>query len=112
MEEYENVVFLDADTIVVRNIDKLFSYPEFSAAPNVYESLADFHPMNSGVFAAKPSKATFAAVMERRDATAAVWRRADQTNGSTPFCVHTPRGAAAGRPPYASAWTRCGRSPQ
>jgi alpha-N-acetylglucosamine transferase len=79
LEQYDNVVFIDADAIVVRNIDRLFSYPEFSAAPNVYESLADFHRMNSGVFTAKPSKATFAAMMERLDRPGVFWRRTDQT---------------------------------
>ena len=52
---YERVVFLDADTLVLRPIDRLFDYPEFSAAPNVYESLADFRRLNSGVFTARPS---------------------------------------------------------
>ncbi|MCI5074929.1 glycosyltransferase [Oricola sp.] len=80
LEEYDNIVFLDADTIVIRNIDRLFGYPEFSAAPNVYESLADFHRLNSGVFAAKPSKQTFAAMMRRLDGPdARFWRRTDQT---------------------------------
>ena len=79
MEEYANCVFIDADAIVLRNIDRLFGYPEFSAAPNVYESLADFHRLNSGVFAAKPSKATFAAMMQRLDRPDVFWRRTDQT---------------------------------
>ena len=51
---YDRVVFLDADTLVLRNIDRLFRYPEFCAAPNVYEGLADFHRLNSGVFTARP----------------------------------------------------------
>jgi len=79
MEEYANCVFIDADAIVLRNIDRLFGYPEFSAAPNVYESLADFHRLNSGVFAAKPSKATFAAMMQQLDRPGVFWRRTDQT---------------------------------
>lgn len=79
MEEYERVVFLDADTIVLRSIDRLFGYPEFSAAPNVYESLSDFHRLNSGVFVATPSRATFAAMLDRLDAPDAFWRRTDQT---------------------------------
>ncbi len=79
MERYDSVVFLDADTLVVRNIDKLFGYPEFCAAPNVYESLADFHRLNSGVFTARPSQATFAAMMARLDQPDAFWRRTDQT---------------------------------
>ena len=79
MEEYDSVVFLDADTLVVRNIDRLFAWPEFCAAPNVYESVADFHRLNSGVFTARPSRETFNAMMERLDAPDAFWRRTDQT---------------------------------
>ena len=79
MEDYERIVFLDADTLVVRNIDRLFAYPEFSAAPNVYESLADFHRLNSGVFVAQPSKVTFEAMLIKLDAPDAFWRRTDQT---------------------------------
>jgi alpha-N-acetylglucosamine transferase len=76
---YERVVFLDADTLVLRNIDRLFDYPEFSAAPNVYESLADFRRLNSGVFAARPDAATFAAMLARLDTPGAFWKRTDQT---------------------------------
>lgn len=79
MERYDRIVFLDADTLVVRNIDKLFGYPEFCAAPNVYESLGDFHRLNSGVFTARPSQATFAAMMTRLDQPGLFWRRTDQT---------------------------------
>jgi alpha-N-acetylglucosamine transferase len=79
MEEYDRVVFLDADTLVIRPIDRLFGYPEFSAAPNVYESLADFRRLNSGVFVAAPSRATFAAMLEKLDAPEAYWPRTDQT---------------------------------
>lgn len=76
---YERVVFLDADTLVLRNIDNLFGYPEFCAAPNVYESLADFLRMNSGVFTARPSQVTFDAMMKRLDTEGAYWPRTDQT---------------------------------
>lgn len=79
LTDYDSVVFIDADAIVLKNIDKLFEYPEFSAAPNVYESLADFHRLNSGVFVARPSEATFAAMLDRLDAPNAFWRRTDQT---------------------------------
>jgi len=79
IEQYERIVFIDADAIVLRNIDKLFAYPEFSAAPNVYESLADFHRMNSGVFVARPDKATFARMLAVLDAPDAYWPRTDQT---------------------------------
>ena len=79
MERYGKVVFLDADTLVLKNIDKLFAYPQFSAAPNVYESLADFHRLNSGVFVAEPSRATFEAMLARLDRPEMFWRRTDQT---------------------------------
>ncbi|MEQ5872175.1 glycosyltransferase family 8 protein [Sagittula sp. NFXS13] len=76
---YGRVVFLDADTLVLRNIDVLFDYPEFCAAPNVYESLADFHRLNSGVFTARPSQKTFDAMLQHLDAPGAFWKRTDQT---------------------------------
>lgn len=79
MEEYARVLFIDADALALRNIDILFDYPEFSAAPNVYESLADFTRLNSGVFVAAPSRATFAAMLARLDAPGAFWRRTDQS---------------------------------
>lgn len=79
LTEYESCVFLDADTVVLRNIDRLFAYPEFSAAPNVYETLADFHRMNSGVFVARPSADTFRRMLERLDQPDMFWKRTDQT---------------------------------
>lgn len=79
LTEYEACVFIDADALVLRNIDKLFGYPEFSAAPNVYETLADFHRMNSGVFVARPSLETFAAMVQMLDQPDVFWRRTDQT---------------------------------
>jgi alpha-N-acetylglucosamine transferase len=77
--DYDKVVFIDADAIVLRNIDKLFGYPEFSAAPNVYETLADFRRLNSGVFVAAPSQTTFNDMLQRLDAPGARWPRTDQT---------------------------------
>lgn len=77
--DYDRVVFIDADAIVLQNIDRLFDYPEFSAAPNVYESLADFHRLNSGVFTARPSAQTFRAMLARLDQPGRFWRRTDQT---------------------------------
>ncbi len=79
LEQYEKVVFLDADTLVVQNIDRLFDYPEFAAAPNLYESLADFHRLNSGVFSAKPDRRTFDSMLEKLDTPEAFWPRTDQT---------------------------------
>ncbi|CAM3248685.1 Alpha-N-acetylglucosamine transferase [Paracoccus aminovorans] len=77
--DYDRVVFIDADALVLQNIDRLFDYPEFSAAPNVYESLSDFHRLNSGVFTARPAPATFQAMLARLDRPGVFWRRTDQT---------------------------------
>lgn len=79
LTDYECCVFIDADALVLRNIDKLFDYPEFSAAPNVYETLKDFHRLNSGVFVAHPCAETFASMMTMLDQPEAFWRRTDQT---------------------------------
>lgn len=79
LEQYQRVVFLDADTLVVKNIDRLLHYPEFSAAPNLYESLDDMHRLNSGVFVAQPSSQTYDKMLVQLDAPDASWRRTDQT---------------------------------
>ncbi len=76
---YDRCIFIDADTLVLKNIDRYFGYPEFSAAPNVYESLADFHRLNSGVFVATPSPQTFEAMLTQLDRPDAFWPRTDQT---------------------------------
>lgn len=79
LEEYDAVVFIDADAIVLQSCDRLFDYPEFCAAPNVYESLADFHRMNSGVFTARPSRATFDKMLDALDQPDQFWPRTDQS---------------------------------
>lgn len=79
MEEYERLVFLDADTLMIRPCDRLFAYPEFSAAPNLYETLGDMHRLNSGVFVAEPKAETYATMLRVLDAPEAYWRRTDQT---------------------------------
>ena len=77
--DYARVVFIDADALVLRNVDKLFDFPEFCAAPNVYDGLDGFHRMNSGVFTARPDPATFAAMLARLDRPGVFWRRTDQS---------------------------------
>jgi alpha-N-acetylglucosamine transferase len=85
LTQYDRVVFLDADTLVVKNIDRLFGYPEFCGAPNLYETLADMHRLNSGVFVAQPSQQTFDDMLSHLDAPGAQWRRTDQTFLETYF---------------------------
>jgi alpha-N-acetylglucosamine transferase len=85
LTDYEKIVFLDADSLVVKPIDTLFDFPEFSGAPNVYETLADFHRLNSGVFVAEPDVATYEALVEKLDRPGVFWRRTDQTFLETAF---------------------------
>ncbi len=79
MTDYRKLVFIDADAIVLRNVDRLFDYPAFTAAPNLYEALTDFGRMNSGVFVAEPSSRTYDSMMGELDAPGRFWRRTDQT---------------------------------
>jgi len=79
LEDYSTIVFLDADALVVKPIDALFGFPEFAGAPNVYQELADFHRLNSGVFVAEPSRETYARLVEALDRPGVFWRRTDQT---------------------------------
>jgi glycogenin glucosyltransferase len=57
--EYEKCVFLDADTLVLQNVDDLFSRPEISAAPDT--GWPDC--FNSGVFVFVPSIQTHNALV-------------------------------------------------
>ena len=79
MDEFDKIVFLDADILVTQNIDRLFGYPEFVAAPNLYESLTDFNRLNSGVFVAQPSPLTFNRMLDHLDQPDRFWTRTDQT---------------------------------
>lgn len=53
--EYDRVVLLDADTIVLHNVDDLFARPDISAAPDFF--LPD--RFSSGVMVLEPAEATF-----------------------------------------------------
>jgi glycogenin glucosyltransferase len=55
LEKYSKCVFLDADCVVLREIDDLFQREEFSAAPDA--GWPDC--FNSGVFVFVPSKETY-----------------------------------------------------
>mmetsp|Transcript_11181 Transcript_11181/g.18261 ORF Transcript_11181/g.18261 Transcript_11181/m.18261 type:complete len:319 (-) Transcript_11181:96-1052(-) len=59
MEEYHKIVFIDSDTVVVQNIDELFSLPELSAGMDCCDMF------NSGVMVLAPSKQTFQDMMAK-----------------------------------------------
>ncbi len=55
LTEFERVVFLDADTLVLRNVDHLFDRPSPTAAPDFF--MPDH--FNSGVMVLEPSRPLF-----------------------------------------------------
>ncbi len=61
LAEFQKIVFLDADTIALRNIDWLFERPSFAAAPDFF--FAD--RFNSGVMVLDPSAELFQGMLQR-----------------------------------------------
>ncbi|KAG0569641.1 hypothetical protein KC19_6G104300 [Ceratodon purpureus] len=59
LTEYDKIVFIDSDLLVLRNIDFLFQLPEISATGN------DVHRFNSGVMVIEPSNCTFQILMDQ-----------------------------------------------
>ncbi|KAI8388409.1 glycogenin 1, isoform CRA_c [Radiomyces spectabilis] len=55
LHQYTKIVFLDADTLPMRNVDELFERPDFSAAPDA--GWPDC--FNSGVFVTAPSDSVY-----------------------------------------------------
>jgi glycogenin glucosyltransferase len=60
LTQYEKAVFIDADCLVIQNIDDLFQREEFSAAPD--PGWPDC--FNSGVFVFRPSDATYKSLLD------------------------------------------------
>jgi alpha-N-acetylglucosamine transferase len=60
LPDFDRVVLLDADTIVLQNVDELFARSAFAAAPDFF--LPD--RFNSGVVLLEPSKETFRQMTE------------------------------------------------
>lgn len=58
LTQYKKIVFLDADTLPLKNVDELFERPHFSAAPDA--GWPDC--FNSGVFVTEPSDADYQAL--------------------------------------------------
>lgn len=61
LTEYDKVVFLDGDTVVLRNIDELFERPSLAAAPDYL--MPD--RFNSGVMVLDPSLERLDSMLER-----------------------------------------------
>lgn len=60
LTDYDKVIFIDADIVVLRNLDVLFYFPQISATGN------DGVIFNSGVMVIEPSNCTFNMLMDSR----------------------------------------------
>ncbi|XP_010263572.1 PREDICTED: UDP-glucuronate:xylan alpha-glucuronosyltransferase 2-like isoform X2 [Nelumbo nucifera] len=60
LTDYDKIIFIDSDIVVLRNLDLVFHFPEMSATGN------DGSIFNSGIMAIEPSKCTFRLLMEQR----------------------------------------------
>ncbi|KAL2490527.1 putative UDP-glucuronate:xylan alpha-glucuronosyltransferase 4 [Abeliophyllum distichum] len=58
--DYDRVMFIDSDLIVLKNIDKFFNYPQLSAVGN------NKHIFNSGLMLIEPSICTFKTLLKKR----------------------------------------------
>lgn len=61
LTDYDKVIFIDADMLILRNIDFLFNLPEISATGN------DASLFNSGVMVVEPSDCTYQLLMDNID---------------------------------------------
>lgn len=59
LTQYQKVIFIDADLIVLNNLDHLFTYPQLSAVGK------DKYLFNSGLFVIEPSHCMFRVLMEK-----------------------------------------------
>ncbi|GLU04274.1 hypothetical protein SLE2022_214330 [Rubroshorea leprosula] len=60
LTDYNKVIFIDADILVLRNLDLLFHFPQMTATGN------DVWIFNSGIMVIEPSNCTFKMLMENR----------------------------------------------
>ncbi|CAJ2675427.1 unnamed protein product [Trifolium pratense] len=60
LTDYEKIIFIDSDIVVLRNLDILFNFPQMSATGN------DQSIFNSGIMVIEPSNCTFSVLMSRR----------------------------------------------
>ncbi|KAF9606412.1 hypothetical protein IFM89_025101 [Coptis chinensis] len=59
LTEYDQIIFIDSDLIVLENLDRFFAYPQLSAAGN------DKWLFNSGVMLIEPSDCVFKMLMKK-----------------------------------------------
>ncbi|KAF6154778.1 hypothetical protein GIB67_032390 [Kingdonia uniflora] len=60
LSEYDKIIFIDSDVIILKNIDKFFVFPQLSAVGN------DKMLFNSGLMSIEPSNCVFKSLMKKR----------------------------------------------
>lgn len=60
LTDYDKIIFIDSDIIVLRNLDILFHFPQMTAIGN------DVWIFNSGIMVIEPSNCTFKILMDHR----------------------------------------------
>ncbi|KAF6139015.1 hypothetical protein GIB67_010741 [Kingdonia uniflora] len=60
LTDYDKIIFIDSDIVVLKNLDILFHFPQMTATGN------DGSIFNSGVMAIEPSNCTFKYLMKQR----------------------------------------------
>ncbi|XP_054804001.1 putative UDP-glucuronate:xylan alpha-glucuronosyltransferase 4 [Prosopis cineraria] len=73
LTDYDKIIFIDSDFLVLKNMDDFFVYPQLSAAPN------DCTFFNSGLMIIEPSQCMFEELMRR------VWRLDSYNKGDQGF---------------------------
>ena len=63
LQSYQKVVYIDADALVLRNVDSLFDRPNFSAAPDVFPPTK----FNAGVLVIEPDAEVFRDMLAKVD---------------------------------------------
>ncbi|KAG6674688.1 hypothetical protein I3842_15G056000 [Carya illinoinensis] len=61
LTDYDKLIFIDSDVLVLRNLDILFYFPQLSATGN------DVSIFNSGIMVIEPSNCTFRVFMDHRE---------------------------------------------
>ncbi|KAJ9186732.1 hypothetical protein P3X46_002275 [Hevea brasiliensis] len=61
LTDYDKIIFIDSDILVLRNLDILFHFPEMTATGN------DIWFFNSGIMVIEPSNCTFKILMNHRN---------------------------------------------
>ncbi|KAA0163539.1 hypothetical protein FNF28_04196 [Cafeteria roenbergensis] len=81
LTDFETVVYLDADIVVMQSMDSLFDVRGFGAAHNLHVRFDQLNRINSGVMVLHPSVATLRAMFRvlLDEASTVTYHRTDQT---------------------------------